>query len=66
MAAKTNLIPSTILDLSTPQDTKVNAFIDSETHSWKSDLITKIFMEEEVEVIRKIPISLLGASDKLT
>lgn len=48
-----------------PRDAKVQDLIDVEAHTWKRDLLTKIFLNEEFEVISKIPISMYGALDKI-
>lgn len=48
------------------QDAKVQKLINFESYTWKRDLIYQILSREEDDTICSIPLSLLGAMNKLT
>lgn len=44
---------------------KVQELIDSDTRTWRADMLKDIFSREEVDLIAQIPISLGNSSDTL-
>ena len=48
------------------EDIKVKDLIDSETHSWDDSLIQGLFNNQEVDLIKSIPLCTTPAADTLT
>ena len=47
-----------------PLESRVCDLINSETHTWKVDLVKQVFIPQEASIILGIPLSLQGAADK--
>lgn len=48
-----------------PKEATMQELIEADTSTWKSDLLSKIFKEEEPETICNMPMSIFGTRDKI-